>query len=419
MGTLWWSTLPGRARRLSPALFGALSDGGYLTAWPSVAAWAPPIALVLGVALGGHRPESWVVPTASIVMMAIVVTVGGLSAALGAWLSLGYAIGDFVWRAHPAPAGHTAYGLYALAHVRAPLLITYVVLAGLAVLVPAGSRQLSASAALGIQPSTPKAGMIRAVAHAGLVALFTAAWLISAPALLQPVFTWQSVQPPPAMIPSRSVEWALALLAGGVAVARDHLEPLASARPAYVQWQADMRRSQSSPAQSRRPALPAEVSLIVAAALGTFLLSGLLRSPVDALLLASVLLLVGVLRGSLTHAASWNALVSRVPLVPRLVGSAILGGIVARGIIGALSQQSPAFLAMACALGGAFAVAAVLMGGRGPGSAYAASVPAKSGRNAALGASPPNGDPAPTRTVPVPSPAPAVAVPGVQAVKNA
>jgi hypothetical protein len=419
MSTMWWSDLPARARRLSPALFGALSDGAYLTAWPAVAAWVPPLVLVLGLYLGAHRPESWVVPTSSLAMMAILVTVGGFSAALGTYLSVGYAIGDFVWRSHPAPAGHTAYGLYALTHVRAPLLIAYVVMAGLAMLVPLGSRQLSASAALGIRPGTPNAGAIRDAAHAALVSLFTAAWLISAPTLLRPLFTWQGVAPPPAIIPSRYVEWMVALLATGVALARNHLESMAITRVGYVQFQADTRRGEPTPTRSSRPPLPVEASLFLGAALGTFLLSGLLHSPEDALLLGSVLTLVGVLRGLMPHAASWNALVSRVPLVPRLIVSVILGGIVARIIIGALWQQLPVSLSMACAIGGALSVAAVLMGGRGLGTASPAPVPAAPDRRLAAAGSAPNGKLDAARIAGVlPSSSP-VSVPLVQAVKNA
>jgi len=161
----------------------------------------------------------------------------------------------------------------------------------------------------------------------------------------------------------------VALLAAGVAAARDHLESLANARTAYVQWQADTRRSLSTPARSVGPRLPIEVSLVAGAAVGTFLLSGLLHSFLDALLLGSALLLVGVFRRAVNHANSWIARVSRVPMVARVVGGAVIGGVLARGIIAVLRHQTPAFLPMACALGGTLCVTALLLASPPPGTA--------------------------------------------------
>lgn len=385
IGALWWTELPRRARRLSPALFGALSDGAYLTAWPVAAAWAPPVAFVLGLLLGGRRPESWAVPTSSIVMMALLVIVGGFGAALGACLSFGYAIGDFVWRTHPAPAGQAAYGLYALAHVRAPLAIAYVLVVGLTMLVPLGSRQLSASAALGLRPGNPNAGVIRSVAHAALAALVTGAWLIIAPTLSHPLFSWQGISPPADIVPPRYVAWMVALLAAGVALTRDRIESLVSTRAAYAQWQADMQRNQPTPARPHRAFLPVEVSLLIGAALGTFLLSGLLSSSVDAVLLGSVLLLVAVFRRVVSHAKAWVALVSRVPVAVRFAASAVVGLVVSLAIIGALWHQLPVFLREACAMGGSLCVTALFLAGGGLGNA----VPAATGRAvAAVGRAP-------------------------------
>jgi hypothetical protein len=368
MGSFWWADLPLRARRLSAALFGPLSDGAYLTGWPAVAACAPPLAFVLGLVLGSRRPESWVVPTSSIAMMAILVTVGGFGAALGLWLSLGYVLGDFALRQHSVAAGHTTYGVYALAHVRAPLVIAYVVIAGLAALVPLGSRQLSASAALGIRPDAPHAETIRRAAHGVLAGLLTGAWLITAPMLLHPVFTWQGLRPPPDIIPPRHIAWIVGLLAAGVALGRHHVESLASSRPGYLQWRVDVGR-QLAPEPSSHRVLPVEASLLVGAAVGTFLLSGLLHSAVDAVLLGSVLLLVGVLRRSVSQANSWTQLVSRVPVVVRLAGGVIIGGVLARAIIGALWEQSPVSLPMVCAIGGSLCVTTLLLAGAGLGSA--------------------------------------------------
>jgi len=311
--------------------------------------------------LGARRPESWVVPTSSFVMMAILVVVGGFGAALGTWLSAGYAIGDFAWRVHPAPAGHDTYGLYALVHVRAPLVIAYVVLAGLAVAVPLGSRRLASSAALGVHPNAPNENAIRRTAHATLSALLTGAWLIVAPTLLHPLFTWQGVGPPSTIVPSRGTAWLMAVLAAGAALARDSVESLASGRPGYARWETSMQGDRPTPVRLLKRALPVELTLFAGAAFGTFLLSGLLSSSIDALLLCSVLLLVGVFRRGVSQATGWGARISRIPVTVRFAASAVAGIVLSLVIIRALRQQSPVFLREACAIGASLAVTTLFL----------------------------------------------------------
>jgi hypothetical protein len=361
MRAFWWSYVPRQARHLSPVAPRALTDGAYLVAWPSIASVAPLVALVLGLALGWHRPESWTAPTESILVMVLLVIVAGFGAALGAYLTFGYAIGDFILRAHPA-GGHRWYGLYALTHVRAPLLIAYVLVAALAVLVPLGSHQLSAPGALGIRRPTPQSPRVQRIAHAVIIGLFTAAWMLTAPILVRPLFTWQGHEPPPVVLPK--IAWVLPFIAAVVALTRDHLESMAATDGAYAQFQADARRTRRAVPPRTKRILPTELSIVLGAACGTFLLSGLLRSPTDAVLLASVLILVAILGGVFGRAKAWTTSLSRVPVVPRLAVAAVLGAVAARAVIAALQHESPAFLAMAVALGASLSISAAMLADR-------------------------------------------------------
>jgi hypothetical protein len=150
---------------------------------------------------------------------------------------------------------------------------------------------------------------------------------------------WQGLTPPAGIVPPRYVAWIVALLAAGVALARDRIESLASSRPAYLQWRADMQHSQPVPASAPKHALPVEVSLLIGTAIGTFLLSGLLKSSTDALLLGSILLLVGVFRHAISQATGWGARVSRIPLTVRFAASAVAGIVVSLAIVRALRRQ--------------------------------------------------------------------------------
>jgi hypothetical protein len=130
---LWWMRVPAATRRVSRILPAILADGLYLSAWPRVAAIAPPLALLLGLLLGWLHFAPGETFTFSILVMALMLLVSNFSAALGAWLWLGYVVGDFfLFRRNI----YSYSVLEQFVHVRVPLLIAYVLLAMLLVFIP-------------------------------------------------------------------------------------------------------------------------------------------------------------------------------------------------------------------------------------------------------------------------------------------
>src|SRR5207249_1251047 len=89
---LWWVRLPLASRRLNQFLFLVLSDGLYVCAAPAVAAFGPPAFLLVGILIGRlHVSFSAETFTSSLLFTGFVVLVGGLSAGMATWLTVGYA----------------------------------------------------------------------------------------------------------------------------------------------------------------------------------------------------------------------------------------------------------------------------------------------------------------------------------------
>jgi len=107
--------------------------------------------------------------------------------------------------------------------------------------------------------------------------------------------------------------------------------------------------------------LPLYVSIPMRAALATFLLAGLATNWTEALILASVLVLVIVARGVITRTPSVAREVTRVPYPARLAAtggaSFLLGCLIMRGTL----ESAPGFQPLIYALGASLLVSAVLL----------------------------------------------------------
>jgi hypothetical protein len=323
---------------------------------------APVIALATGLLLGSRRPASWelfaAVPTFIVVVMAF----GFIGAALGSWLTVGFALGDFLLFKHPLPAGTSALSVHGLATVRAPLLIAYGILANLTVLAPLGSYRVSRASAIGLRQAARCRAATEGVVHVIAAGVLVGAWLVAAPVLLKPLQTWRGVAVPlSALSPLRSA-WAILFIAGACAAGREVLE-----------WRARVRHPSNATAVAIAPvrAMPtggiwrSMVAVLAGAACGTFLLSGLCVRPIDALILMVVLVGVGALRRSLSQINRVVRNVARVPLTPRLALSVALAFIASRELLTALRHAQPPFLPMAVSLATALSISAVLAADRG------------------------------------------------------
>jgi len=304
----WWIRIPVWAARRIPKPFGlVLTDGVYLSAWPLLAAVAPPLALLLGLCFGWLRFAPGDTFTWSITVMALMLVVSSFGAALGAWLWLGYVIGDFFLFKHPVSQfNHTsnvsAFNrtlLGEILHVRVPLLQTYILLAVLLVLIPQLSSRLQGRITARWRQQPRQARMkIAVVVTALLQGLLVYVWTQAVPILTRPLYIWSQYgeesrvkyEGPPveAMQPLITMGWvliALAAIAGGVRVV---LQNFASARPEMFN-SVNLLRSGLMAVRQLSWKLPAWAEILAPAVFITWMLSGLVANVQEAIALAAVL----------------------------------------------------------------------------------------------------------------------------------
>jgi hypothetical protein len=322
---LWWGDLPARAARLSGALGFVLRDGEYLESVPPAAAYAPPVALLVGLLAGWVHPFAQEPFTTSIVLMAVALAVGTISAACGAWLFVGYAVGDLFVARGPAFGGTVGNDL----KTYAAILLCDIVFAMLIVIIPITARALSAEVTARWFPQRGElpTHIISVVA----VAALAFAWAQGALVLTRPFFTWHSLSIPTAEVQALQLAAVVlptiaALAMASRAVLETQLLTIATARPA----------AQIRP--ERKP-LPPPVALGVRVAFAVFLLAGLMDSWIDALLVAVAMVVLLVLREpALRRIENRLLVVLRLPILPRLLAGAIISavlGVVVVGIFGA------------------------------------------------------------------------------------
>src|SRR5205807_5826187 len=80
-----------------------LGDGAWIRRWPQVAAAAPPAALVAGLVLGWAHIDQGALYTTSLGVLGGMILLGTVAAGLGAWLLLGFAVGDLLLASRDAP----------------------------------------------------------------------------------------------------------------------------------------------------------------------------------------------------------------------------------------------------------------------------------------------------------------------------
>jgi len=354
--------VPAATRRVSRILPAILADGLYLSAWPRVAAIAPPLALLLGLLLGWLHFAPGETFTFSILVMALMLLVSNFSAALGAWLWLGYVVGDFfLFRRNI----YSYSVLEQFVHVRVPLLIAYVLLAMLLVFIPLLSPWLRRQVLTHLHvPRIPRI-VINTTLQAILQAVLVYVWVQAVPTLIRPVYTWQGGTPPiEAIQPLQQNGWVLVILAGLVGAMRMVLQYRAFGQHAVVQRAAQLRTALRESAPVRRE-LPLGIGVLLKAAFLTVLLSGLVTTWLQAIGLAVALALIMLWRETvLPRLDGWLRLVSRVPLVIRLALSALISYFLGLQIVGALWDGTSTFLPIIIAMVISLAVCSLLTPGR-------------------------------------------------------
>ncbi len=327
LAEFWWGRVPTAAARLSSALAIMFRDGVYLEASPPVAALAPIAALVVGFIAGWRHPLTTDVYMTSLLVLIVALVVGTLSAALGAWLVIGFSLGDLLLGARSTVflGAFTNSG-----KTWAALILCDLVLAMLVVLIPLSARALANEASgrwfvgRGLLPEV--------IVGVVVEALLVFAWAQAALVLTRPFFLWHGLPPSSLALDTlHKAAWALPLVALGAASLRAWLEirltPVAPERPPL-------------PRHAHR-VLPPAVVVVLRVALAVFLLAGLMDSFVDPIVIAVVMAAFLVLREpALRRMESQTAFVMRVPVLPQLILGAIVSAIVAIIVVAAFGTTS-------------------------------------------------------------------------------
>jgi hypothetical protein len=315
---LLWVGLPLAIRRVSAGLAVATVDGLYLASRPLVGLLAPVGAFLLGLIFGVFHPGFEAIFTESLLLLLLITVVGTLSGAVGLYLTLGFALGDLALGDHPlwryaeladAPA---QYG---------SLLLSYLLLAMLAVGVPIAAKSFAAEFMLPV--AAPRA--LRAIVGLGAMifinGLLVYVWLQSAPLLVRPVFLWAGQTPTVPAIAPMQEDWplivAISILAAiGRAVAQLLLAVKIGQPDRMTQLEERFRTA--APIVPLLSRLPLALRLVMRAAMLTLVLAGLYAALWQALL-SFVVLLGAQFLGAVLSARAMKGYARIVNKIPRLI----------------------------------------------------------------------------------------------------
>lgn len=367
----WWVRVPAAAVRVSRGLGFALADGHFLTASPRVAALAPSVLAIVGLAAGATTLGYDRAFTEALWVMIVAALAGHVAGGLGAAFVGGFAIGDFVlgqraWTHRTFGGGILDDGLVAgLLRVRLPLLIGYALLAVLAVWLPRIARALlSDIPRVGRLPRQAAFG-IAALANVVIVGIGVRLWAEASAVLIRPLFTWQGGQPTSAAVTPLQEHGDLLV---GLAIVAT------IARFAMLWWASDTSERADRVARTERdlargpgatPWLERPgplVSSVVAAAATTLLLAGVLERWWIAGVMFAVFLALRLLRADVLplRLEPWRRVVVNVPVLLRLAVALLVVDQIRRAFV---DEFAPTFTQLALYLTGAVVVLFLLLPG--------------------------------------------------------
>jgi hypothetical protein len=332
-----WVSAPRRAFRRSILLGVVLADGSYLGAWPRIAPAVLPAAALLGFAVGAAHPDD--LYTYSLLLTSLLAVVSTFGASIGLCALIGFVLGDLIFARLGESSRLTLTpdldGLRALA----ALTISYLILAGLLALVPAAASAARIGVANWLvrwKQGSVVASATLVVAEVGLAFL----WTQSTPFLIRPVWSYFSASPEVSGIePLQQRGWVLALAVAVAAVGRLLLERASG-------WSA-LRDGWPVEEVSAR-AIPWWLAVIGRSVLVTAMLSGLVESP-----LGAVVVFLAVVGISFLHVRVLPGLtryvktVRRVPLLVRCLIVVVLAYALGTLIVeGARDRGSDSFVSV-------------------------------------------------------------------------
>lgn len=324
-----WVGVPLGLRRLSAALAVSTVDGLFLAVRPLVGVLAVPLALGFGLVVGATHPGFEHVYTEALWLLLVVAVVGTISGGLGLYLTAGFMVGDLLIGEHPQWILFRPEPIDLVAKYGS-LLLTYALLAMLAVGVPIAAKSLAAEFRL--PATTPRAlrAVIGIAAFLIVTGLLVWVWTQSAPLLVRPVFVWANDSPTVAAMSTSQEQGGLivtvAVLAalGRVIVQAVLAQPIGrttgSAGTDRMTELEDRFRTETPvvPVLSRMPLL---LRLILRAAVLTAVLAGLYAEYWQAALTFGVLLFAQILTSPMLplRLGGYARLMRRIPRLVRLI----------------------------------------------------------------------------------------------------
>jgi hypothetical protein len=348
----WWNYLPLKVSQISSILALTLADGIYLIAWKKVATFTPPLVLVLGFLIGWSHFGDGDTFTYSILAMGLMLAISSFSAGLGAWLWLGYVLGDFFLFPHLKNPNWLNFNTFI--YVLLPLLLSYFLLGFLLVSIPLSTKVLrrltlpSLEEKLLVITVTQRLIMTRIAAglQAIIAAVLVYVWTQTVPTLIRPIYTWQGHQPPvKAIAPLQQNGQILVALAAICGIIRIIFEYRALVKPNVKQFLSKFQLEFNQTAASQK-LLSVWIVVPIKAVFSTFIISGILSSWLDTILLFISLLLAMFLRESLIVRLNtgWINWVCKVPLLVRLMAASVSSYLLAGIIIGTMWNSTSTFL---------------------------------------------------------------------------
>jgi hypothetical protein len=311
-----WTDVPRAVARVSPNIGRALNErAGWLEAVPPLLVLVVPAAIVLGGLLGAFH---WGCPAAYSSSLTITASLLAISCACGAgvgvWLTVGYALGDFLVYSHPYQLADTPVNVLGL---RVGLIVSYIGLYILLALVPM-------TAAVARRAAAGRTGNIALAIGAQLTvaAVFAFAWAQSVPLMLRPMFVWapdptlEKVPPIGAINPIQSNGLTFAVVAALFSIGM-----VVMTSPEVDAWSPPPTvLARTGPAQGF-------IRAFVAGAVFTLMFSGLALSVLDFVVLYGLILTASLLRlGILPLLPGYMREVGRVPLGARIIVPMVVGG---------------------------------------------------------------------------------------------
>lgn len=339
IANLWWCSVPARLGRASRTLALLFVDGSYVLVWPVFAAAIVPVLFVAAFLAGALHPlMSDSLYSSSLLVLAALALPGLFGSGFGAWTVLGYALGDFVInrRAGDYVGCFDCNLAVDFARVREPMLLSYVLLAGLVVLVPfvAGTlrHQVLGRIEAAIRPSVIPRAVGQAISQGLLVMLWTTVF----PPLIRPFFSWTGASPDTVAIRSVQVDgWVLIVLGAAAGACRILVESWASSRAERAAALRSCHARVNHVLPHRWPRLPLIVRAPLTGALVTLLVAGVIDDWLGAALLFVVFSLSVALRSAVGRVAPWSRLMNRVPLAIRLAVGAVASYLIGLAVVGA------------------------------------------------------------------------------------